>query len=131
MSSEYVDKDGYPTEEALKEIRKWAIGTDQDVTGNPAIRRMVDFIESIWWANAWGFTVRKGIGDVEKDVDILELHTGGWSGNEEIIGELQQTFFWMFYWQCSIRGGHYYFHLPLGVFTKEEINEKNNSRSVS
>lgn len=39
----------------------------------------------------------------------LELHTGGWSENEEIIEELQKNLFWLFCWQKSERGGHYYF----------------------
>ena len=39
----------------------------------------------------------------------LELHTGGFSNNEEIIEELRQTMFWEFFWQRSDRGGHHYF----------------------
>jgi hypothetical protein len=39
----------------------------------------------------------------------LELHTGGWSGNEDIIEALSKTLFWLLYWQRSERGGHYFF----------------------
>jgi hypothetical protein len=49
---------------------------------------------------------------VEHDGRKLELHTGGWSGNEEIISVLQNSMFWVMYWQKSERGGHYYFELP-------------------
>jgi hypothetical protein len=39
----------------------------------------------------------------------LQLHTGGWSENEELIDNLSKSFFWNMYWQKSERGGHYYF----------------------
>ena len=42
---------------------------------------------------------------------ILELTTGGWSENEEIIDELSKTMFWFFWWQESKRGGYYKFIL--------------------
>lgn len=42
----------------------------------------------------------------------IELHTGGWSGNEEIIEVLKASMFWCMYWRKSERGGHYYFELP-------------------
>ena len=43
---------------------------------------------------------------------FLELHTGGWSGNEDTIEVLEGTMFWFFFWQRSERGGHYYFEIP-------------------
>lgn len=39
----------------------------------------------------------------------IELHTGGWSENEEIVDAICDTKFWLFYWQKSERGGHYLF----------------------
>ena len=42
----------------------------------------------------------------------LELHTGGYSDNEHLIGVLERNFlFWSMYWQKSTRGGHYYFKI--------------------
>jgi hypothetical protein len=41
----------------------------------------------------------------------LELHTGGWEENEDIIDILSQTTFWEFFWLKSERGGHYYFEI--------------------
>jgi hypothetical protein len=40
---------------------------------------------------------------------ILELITGGWSENEEIINQLSTTMFWILWWQESKRGGYYKF----------------------
>jgi len=88
------DQDGYPTEEELKRLKEW---DRKDVRG------FLDFLESIWWTADWGFVLSG------KRKKILDLHTGGWSGNEEIISVLRETFFWCLYWQSSRRGGHYTF----------------------
>lgn len=88
------DKDRYPTEEELNIVKNWDC---KDPKG------LVDYIESIWWMADWGFKL------TGKKVLKLELHTGGWSGNEDIIDALQNTFLWWLYWEKSVRGGHYYF----------------------
>jgi len=92
----------YPTEAELRRIREWRVDK----------KSMFDFlgyIKSLWWCAERGF-VCKG-----KKVLKLELHTGGWSGNEDIIHALKEnkSHFWFFYWQKSVRGGHYYFRIPL------------------
>ena len=84
----------YPTKGQLQTIRKF------DLT-KKSVKALLDFIEPIWEYGDWGFKRTK---------HKLELHTGGWSGNEDIIGSLQGNFlFWAMYWQKSTRGGHYYF----------------------
>jgi hypothetical protein len=90
---EYLDGDGYPTEATLEMIEKWDV-LERGVEG------LLLFIESIWWMREWGFI---------RDGEKLELHTGGWSGNEDIIRSLRKNFFWCFFWESSRRGGHYYF----------------------
>ncbi len=47
----------------------------------------------------------------ESESITLELTTGGWSENEEIISELSETMFWSFWWEESKRGGYYKFIL--------------------
>ena len=42
---------------------------------------------------------------------MVELHTIGWSGNESIIAELENTIFWMLKFRAYSTGGHYYFRL--------------------
>lgn len=90
-----LDKDGYPTEEELKTIRKWTI--------LKPVLDLIEYIREIWWQPEWGFKL-KG-----KKVITLELHTGGWSGNEDIVNALSQSMFWHLYWEKSCRGGHHYF----------------------
>lgn len=92
--------DGYPTDEALAQFRALM------PTGDPA--KIVDLLREHWH---WPERVRR-------TGDTLELVTGGWSGNEEIIGELHRSMFWMFCWEESHRGGHYRFDLSRMV--KEE-----------
>lgn len=93
-----LDKDGYPTEAALKAIEEWVVFDD-------SVRELLDYIESIW--SDYGDFRLKG-----KRVLRLELITGGWSGNESIIEALQSNFmFWTMYWMESHRGGLYRFRI--------------------
>jgi len=88
----------YPTSEQLNKIKKWDIL--RDVNG------LLDYIQLLWQYD--DFFILKG-----KNIKRLELHTGGWSGNEFIIYALQnnENLFWPLYWEKSIRGGHYYFKI--------------------
>lgn len=94
------DKDGYPTEKELRRIREWNL-TKENVHG------FLRYIEECWWNAEWGFCL------TGKRVLTLDLHTGGWSGNEEIIEVLQSSHFWLLYWRNSRRGGHYTFKIPV------------------
>jgi len=100
-----MDTKDYPTDEELEAIRSWDI-TAQPITG------LLDLIHQCWhWADGPGW---HGYDLTGKKVLKLELSTGGWSGNEEIINALQENFmFWNLYWVSSHRGGHYYFRIPL------------------
>ncbi len=93
----------YPTAQELRKLKNLAT----PFLENQTRQDFLDFLESIWWAADWGFKV------TGKNVVRLELHTGGWSGNEEIIDTLHKTFFWSMYWRSSRTGGHYYFKIPL------------------
>ena len=97
----------YPTEEELDYIKNYNI-LENDIID------LIEFIRSIWWPSGWGFKLSG------KNVLKLELHTGGWSGNEDIIYALKQTkLFWVACWVKSVRGGHYYFEIRLKMFEKK------------
>jgi len=87
----------YPTEADLLAIESWKFNRAK------SYRNLAQFVCAIWhWperARLYG--------------SWLQLHTGGWSGNEEIVSALKTTMFWMLCWQKSERGGHYYFRLPV------------------
>jgi len=97
-----MDKNGYPTEKEIKTIKSWDI-----IKKGP--EDLIGFIEEIWKYADCGYFQLRG-----KRVLRLELHTAGWSGNEEIIEALQDNqIFWMLYWMKSVRGGHFYFRIDL------------------
>lgn len=100
--SEYLDDDGYPTEEALNRIKKWPW---QD-----GWVELFEFINSIWWMADWGWRQTYGYNGNNESYIEYNISTGGWSGNESIIDALQEnTMAWSFCWQQSRRGGHYIF----------------------
>ena len=100
------DKDGYPTQHELKKIQK--------LKGRTKLPELLEHLESIWHWSEWGFVKRWGFVTFpyRNIVLKLELHTGGWSGNEDIIQELRKTDLWWLFWVRSDRGGHFYFEIP-------------------
>jgi hypothetical protein len=105
MTEELIDQDGYPTAVALEIL--------DNFVGSP--RQMIEYIASIWWPSGAKFdqiTVVKNY----RDEDEYEWYiaTGGWSGNEEIITHLEDTFFWSRFWEMSRRGGGFSFRIPKG-----------------
>lgn len=103
-----MDKDGYPTGKELDTIRNWDFN-------KKSIQDFLEHIHSCWhWADGPGW---QGYHLTGKNILRLELHTGGWSGNENVIEALCENFvFWVMYWEKSVRGGHYYFRIPLKAF---------------
>jgi len=108
--NEMLDDDGYPTEAALDVVKLWHWN---DAKG------WFKFIESIWhlrslcWKEAeqdheWNeFEQYK-----DKMVHRYYISTAGWSGNESIIGAMQDNgMMWHLTWVQSRRGGHYIFEL--------------------
>lgn len=88
------DSDGYPFEDELAYIESF------DVVKNHW-ENLMEYVQDVWhWGSDYFY----------KDGEFWYAHTGGWSGNEEIIGSLMQnTMFWILCWQESKKGGHYKF----------------------
>lgn len=88
----------YPDAQTLRFIEQY------DTTKSP-VSDLFDFIIQSWWMPEWG---------ARRTRRRLYLSTGGWSGNEDIIGAMEKnTVFWMTYWVQSRRGGHFIFEDPL------------------
>lgn len=96
------DIGGYPTNDELHDILD---------CGEISPEEFVEIINGIWWHD--GFHVKTGRDLLNNPVKKLFLSTWGWSGNEEVIIEMQKTMFWMLYWQHTERGGHYRFEVPI------------------
>jgi hypothetical protein len=99
MVNEYLDADGYPTEEALDLIEKWHYNDP---------RGWFRFIANIWYLRSWGWAEDR----TENDKYEYTISTAGWSGNEDIIRAMQQNnILWSTTWVQSRRGGHYVFEV--------------------
>ena len=97
LTMTWLDRDGYPTTSALRQIRRWPLrsAVDRDA--------LVETLHELWRFREPYFRCT---------TERLYLSTGGWSGNEDLIGALQEhTLFWTLCWQKSERGGHYVFDL--------------------
>ncbi|NPV12744.1 MAG: hypothetical protein HPY57_13235 [Ignavibacteria bacterium] len=108
-----TDKNGYPTDEFLLYLCDWEPNKDLSFIGLLKLIR-----DEAWWCPEWGFIIRKVKAADKEDyptIDgkyILELHTGGWSGNELIVDSIMNNVdlshielkFYKY-----ITGGHYYF----------------------
>jgi len=94
-----LDKDNYPDEASLKAIEKWDILKD-------GVQDLLDLVKENSNFPDWAISI-KG-----KRILRFEYHTGGWSGNEDVISALHRNFlFWSLFWEKSTRGGHYYFKI--------------------
>ncbi len=103
--NEWLDEDGYPTEETLDKIENWSYNDP---------RGWFKFIENVWHLRSWGWTegpYKQNESDL-KDKYRYYVSTCGWSGNESIIKAMQQNHvLWLISWVQSRRGGHYIFEV--------------------
>lgn len=96
------DENGYPDESSLRVIREYPL---EKVIRQP--RELMLFIRGLWEFGDWGWK------EIEKDGKVqYHISTGGWSGNEDLIGALKENCaFWGLYWEESRRGGHFKFEI--------------------
>lgn len=93
------DSGGYPTEETLACIRTWR------PEGSVNYKPLFEHVQGLWYYPEY-FRGRL-------DGKTYDVSTGGWSGNESLIGALQENrVCWLLTWMSSRRGGHYVFELP-------------------
>ena len=99
-----LDENNYPDGKSLEEIQSWNV-LEKGIDG------LLDLIEeNTNWAD-------RQIECTGKNVIWYEYHTGGWSGNEDVIHAMKMNFlFWSLSWIKSTRGGHYYFKMDKRKF---------------
>lgn len=89
----------YPPQAILDQIATWE---NYSLEG---IEELFELIRDWWWMPTWGFK--------KIDSGHYELHTGGWSGNEEIIRALEKNeMLWEILLSEYRRGGHYKLEAP-------------------
>jgi len=99
MKQPELDIDGYPTEETLAAIAAWPIKCNKD------IQNLLEFAGEAW---SYPFPVETGGEDEDRWIRVV---TGGWSGNESLVGAMEENrMFWALCWLESRRGGSYKFY---------------------
>ena len=103
MTTPELDEDGYPTEETLKTISEWDF--------KDGYTNLMDYVSAVWhWPDF--VTCTNVLNYFNQPVYRYKLITGGWSGNEDIIGALEKNFiFYGMCWQESHRGGKHIFEI--------------------
>lgn len=108
---DWQDESGeYPSEAALERLRAWTFKDWAD------IEQALDFAASIWhWPDFASRELRPAEAEVchaEPGDRFIRFATGGWSGNEDIIGAMEQNFYIMSRWRLSGNGGLHIFQYP-------------------
>lgn len=100
-----------PTSDSLRRLSESLKTSDIE----KAIRAFYAAIKENHYPNFFGPERREVRGE---EIDVWAYHTGGWSGNEEIIAVLKES--WLFDWLLERydSGGHYYFK-PMEKVLKE------------
>ena len=101
---ELLDEQGYPTEDWLEFLRKWTPET------GCAYQHIFDSLLHFGlWMPERCLRVKKPYKGYQK----FEIHTGGWSGNEDVVDAILSNFllrhlFGYYKWEI---GGHHYFRM--------------------
>ena len=94
-----MNDDGYPEDEELDQIRTWTPGPKW--SGSEPWLGILRPVVSAW---------NRDMGRADWDGQVLTLVTGGWSGNEEVLGALEDNrCAWSMLWLSSHRGGKHTF----------------------
>ena len=108
MKEPQFGADGYPTPETLAKIAHWPALMHDDLRG------LHEFV-----IKAWHDTGRiraralHSAQEIEDGATVWAYITGGWSGNESIIGALNDNrLWWGRCWVSSRRGGCHEFEIP-------------------
>lgn len=99
-----VDGQGYPTGEFLEFLEEYE--PDKSL---PLYEFLEDYLEHMWRNGG-----RIKLGRRYRGRRKLELHTGGWSGNESIIAALEKNEILMELYMRPVKwfaGGHYYYEI--------------------
>lgn len=60
-------------------------------------------------------------GRIIEDENLVSIHTGGWSDNEDLIREFKLTSWWFMYHRIEAAGGHYYFNTDISGIKEWKI----------
>lgn len=100
-----LDDDGYPSDAELDRIKGWPVDHLSELL------TLMAYVKERWsYPQYWAEANVKEHGSPQREYTIS---TGGWSGNESLIGALEEnhTFRIIAPWSWQ-RGGHYVYRIP-------------------
>lgn len=107
-----MSDDDYPSDEDLLQIEQWECAWDASGK-HPYFAPFFELLKSHWWMPDWGWREYDGSDDGDP-VHVYHISTGGWSGNESLLGAMQRNFIvWSLTFNTHRRGGHYEFWIPI------------------
>jgi hypothetical protein len=104
MKTPTFDSDGYPSDETLNYIAYWY--THNGWTP----KEFLQFCEEAFNKHYGSWTVIEHYSSDffnDKPFTSLRIATGGWSGNESLVSQMEKTIFWSVLWRASACGGLY------------------------
>ena len=105
------DDDGYPTDESLEAIGKWDGDEREFFAALKPLWKYSDMPHQDAWC---GWHEENGAGIMDEPVRRYNLSTGGWSGNESLVGAMERNIeLWATTWVQTRRGGHYIFEVKM------------------
>lgn len=112
--------DGYPSEIELQRIATWFDNLMPHTDWWSEMLALADYVKARWQYADMGYWQEI---DDRDGARFLRISTGGWSGNEDLVGHLMDTPFGMISFESESRGGHYLFKVR--KTTKESDGSQN------
>lgn len=86
----------------MKHINEFIVNQEEDVS------RILN--GDIGWSDFFNFKEKFNhiYGDIRIDKNLIEIHTGGWSENEEYFSDFKNTLFYKLHFSHMSTGGHFY-----------------------
>ena len=103
-----LDDDGYPSEHELTTIREWKIDNMGDC------EQLLTYVQFRWQYPEYFRIAKRRTRDWRSGPlrRTYFVSTAGWSGNESMIGAMEENVvFWLLTWHSHKRGGHYEFRV--------------------
>ncbi len=102
---DFFNAQGYPTDEYLHFLKYFKPESIEEFE-----EFLIKILKPTWHYGDWGFKLKRPYRGIRR----LELHTGGWSGNEMLIDAIKKNIYFTHVYMRYVmwkRGGHFYFEI--------------------